>query len=222
MTFILGFGDSVPAGGGGCHTNFVTEYANLVHQFSGSAPTVYNKSVSGSTSHLLVSQCDNKEIQLLIQQATVILIMTGANDYNSAFGQARRTGDCSIYLPIAAQLQQNVTESLQMISKLNTTAQIVVLGYWASMEDGAVAVKNYDTTAMAASLACTASTNTALSVATFAHRNVSYLNTGAVFQQNTRDSNTDLLQPDGDHPNVKGHQVIAQAIYDLLDTPGGG
>jgi lysophospholipase L1-like esterase len=95
---------------------------------------------------------------------------------------------------------------------LNKTAHVVVLDYWASMEDGKVAAKDYNSTAMAASIACTTSTNAALFLAAEA-TSATYVSTYTAFKgANGTKDDTNLLQPDGDHPDPAGHLVIAKAI----------
>jgi len=211
---VVGFGDSVPAGGGGCNcVNFVSAYANIVAKNTGGKPGVDNFAVSGSTSADFLDQLSDSKVRAAVADATDILIMTGANDYNDAFDQASLGGSAGkLYPPVAAAVEDNVTSAINKIQDLNSTAHVVVLDYWASMEDGAVAAKDYDATAMAASIACTASTNQALLLAAKA-TGATYVSTYTAFKGvNGAKDDTDLLQPDGDHPDPAGHQVIAQAI----------
>jgi lysophospholipase L1-like esterase len=211
---VVGFGDSVPSGGGGCNcVNFVSAYANLVGKTTGVKPAVDNFAVSGSTSADFLDQLSDSKIRAAVEDATTILIMTGANDYNDAFDQASIGGSVSkLYAPVADAVEDNVTTAINKIQDLNSGAHVVLLDYWASMEDGAVAKKDYDATAMAASIACTTSTNNALALAAKA-TGATYVSTYTAFKgaDGTKDD-TALLQPDGDHPDPAGHQVIAQAI----------
>ncbi len=211
---VVGFGDSVPAGGGGCDcVNFVSAYATDVGKTTGVKPGVDNFAVSGSTSADFLDQMSDSKIWDAVADATDILIMTGANDYNDAFAQASLGASVNkLYPPVAAAVEDNVTSAIEKIQGLNSTAHVVLLDYWASMEDGAVAAKNYDATAMAASVACTTSTNAALVLAAQA-TGATYVSTYTAFKgPNGTKDDTDLLQPDGDHPDPAGHQVIAQAI----------
>lgn len=211
---VVGFGDSVPAGGGGCDcVNFVSAYANIVGKNTGVQPGVDNFAVSGSTSADFLDQMSDSKIRDAVADATDILIMTGANDYNDAFAQASLGGNVNkLYPPVAAAVEDNVTSAIEKIQGLNSTAHVVLLDYWASMEDGAVATKNYDATAMAASIACTTSTNDALALAAKA-TGATYVSTYTAFKgPNGTKDDTNLLQPDGDHPDPEGHQVIAQAV----------
>jgi lysophospholipase L1-like esterase len=211
---VVGFGDSVPAGGGHCNcTNFVTAYGNLVAAHTGIKPTVHNFAVSGSTSADLVDQMAESAVRAAVAGASTILIMTGANDYDDAFDEVSiGVEPDKAYGPVATAVEDNVTTVIGKIRALNRSAHVVVLDYWASMEDGAVAAKDYDVPTMRASLECTASTNSALALAAKA-TGAAYVSTYTAFKgaQGTKDD-TALLMPDGDHPNPTGHQVIAKAI----------
>jgi lysophospholipase L1-like esterase len=123
-----------------------------------------------------------------------------------------------MYPPVATAVQENVSTIIDKIHALNPGAHVVVLDYWAAMEDGAVAAKDYDPTAMAASIACTSAVNDALSVAAKA-TGALYLSTYTAFKgpSGTNDP-TGLLAADGDHPNAAGHQLIARTIYAALPT----
>jgi lysophospholipase L1-like esterase len=157
---IVAFGDSVPFGTHCTCTNFVDAYANLIGAHTHTKITVDNFSVSGSRSAGVVNLLGQSNVQAAVATAKTVLIMTGANDYNDAFDQAGLGAATSkVYPPVAADVQDNVTTAIGKIQSLNPKAHVVLLDYWASMEDGAVAKKDYDATAMAASIACTASTN---------------------------------------------------------------
>ncbi|HEX3610552.1 MAG TPA: SGNH/GDSL hydrolase family protein [Sporichthyaceae bacterium] len=210
---IVAFGDSVPAGVHCSCTNFVDYYANLVTEKVQKKYTTDNFAVSGSRSGDVVNLLAQAKVQSALKTATTVLIMTGANDYNDAFDQASLGADFSkLYPNVATAVQDNVTTAVQKIQALNAAAHVVVLDYWASMEDGAVASKDYDKTAMTASLACTASTNAALALAAKA-TNATYVSTLTAFKgsKGTKDD-TDLLASDGDHPDAAGHALIARTI----------
>lgn len=206
---IVGFGDSVPAGGGGCYTNFVSEYVRLLDQ----TPLMYNHSVSGSTSIQLLELINKSStIQEHLSKADVALIMTGANDYNVVFDAARKSGDFSDYDTVASQLDVNVSSIIQVIKRLNSKIKIVLFGYWACMLDGKVASKEYDDISMKASLACTKSANDAIVAA---KSDCIYISTYDVFYNGDYPpiDITDLLQPDGNHPNAFGHRNIAAKVF---------
>jgi lysophospholipase L1-like esterase len=214
---VVGFGNSVPSGTACNCTNFVSAYAAMVGSATNSKATVDNDAVSGSTSADVVNLLTKSSVQNQLRAATTVLIMTGANDFNDAFDQVSLGAPAdATYAPVATAVQDNVTTIIDKIHSLNAGAHVVILDYWASMEDGAVAAKDYDATAMAASLACTTYTNDALAAAAKAS-NALYVSTLTAFKgPNGSNDDTNLLAADGDHPNAAGHQLIAQTISAVL------
>jgi len=189
----------------------------MVGAATNTTPTVDNDAVSGSTSADLVNALTKSSIQAHVRAATTVLIMTGANDFNDAFDEVSLGAPAdATYAPVATAVQDNVSTILDKIHSLNAGAHVVVLDYWAAMEDGAVAAKDYDATAMAASLASTTYVNDALAAAAKAG-NAIYVSTLTAFKgpAGTNDD-TALLAPDGDHPDAAGHQLIARTIYAVL------
>ena len=216
---VLGFGNSVPSGTACSCTNFVSAYAAMVGSGTSTKPIVDNNSVPGSTSADVVNQLGGTNVQAQVKAATTVLIMTGANDFNDAFDQVSLGAPAeNTYAPVATAVQDNVTAIVEKIHSLNGGAHVVVLDYWAAMEDGAVAAKDYDATAMAASVACTTAVNDALAVAAKA-TGATYVSTYTAFKgpDGTNDP-TALLAADGDHPDAAGHQLIARTVYAVLPT----
>jgi lysophospholipase L1-like esterase len=200
--------------------NFVSAYAAMVAAGKSARPIVDNDAVSGSTSADVVNQLAHAgAVQAHVRAATTVLIMTGANDFNDAFDAVSLGAPAATtFPPVATAVQDNVTALVQKIQALNHNAHVVVLDYWAAMEDGAVAARDYDEPAMAASVASTSYVNDALAVAAKA-TGALYVSTYTAFKgpAGTNDP-TALLAADGDHPNAAGHQLIARAIYTALPS----
>jgi len=214
---VVGLGNSVPSGAACACENFVSAYAAMVSTATNTKATVDNDAVAGSTSADVVNQLTLAAVQAQLKAATTVLIMTGANDFNDAFDQVSLGSPASqAYAPVATAVQDNVTAVVEKIHSLNAAAHVVVLDYWAAMEDGAVAAKDYDAPTMAASLACTTSVNSALAVAARTTNAVYVSTLTALKGPNGTDDPTSLLAADGDHPDAAGHQVIAKAIYAAL------
>jgi len=217
---VVGLGNSVPSGSACSCVNFVSAYAAMVAAGKNAKATVDNDAVSGSTSADVVNQLTNKSaVQAHVRAATTVLIMTGANDFNDAFDAVSLGAPAAtMFPPVATAVQDNVTAVVQRIQALNRNAHVVVLDYWAAMEDGAVAARDYDPPTMAASLASTNYVNDALSVAAKA-TGALYVSTYTAFKgpAGTNDP-TGLLAADGDHPNAAGHQLIARTIYTVLPS----
>jgi acyl-CoA thioesterase I len=216
---VVGLGNSVPSGSACSCVNFVKAYAQMVAGATSSQATVDNDAVSGSTSADVVNLLTKGSVQAHVRAASTVLIMTGANDFNDAFDAVSLGAPAaSTFGPVATAVQDNVTAAVQKILALNPSAHVVVLDYWAAMEDGAVAARDYDPPTMAASVASTNYVNDALAVAAKA-TGALYLSTYAAFKgpAGTNDP-TALLAPDGDHPNAAGHQLIARTIYAALPS----
>lgn len=206
---MLAFGDSVPAGGGGCYTNFVTEYARLLPV----PPLTWNHSVSGSTSSDLLVLINKPSILEQLSQASLVLIMTGANDYSGLFDSVCvNNGPYDLRRTI---LQNNLYAVVSKIRAKNATTQIVLFDYWAAMKDGQVMIKEYTPSQIIAANMCTASANAAISGVVKELTGVKLLSTYAVFNEPNGEV-TNLLQPDGNHPNAAGHELIAQALLKLV------
>jgi lysophospholipase L1-like esterase len=215
---VVGLGDSVPAGGGGCDcTNFVQAYAQLIEANTGKPSAVENFAVGGTTSGDVVDELSQPAVIAALKMATIVLIMTGANDYDDVFDEAGIGIDpADIYPPIATVVQDNVTTTITKIKALNKKAKVVVLDYWAAEEDGAVARSQYDVTTQAAAIAATVSVNTALAIAAKA-AGATYVSTYTAFKgkEGTQDD-TNLLLADGDHPDPAGHALIAGTLAAVL------
>jgi lysophospholipase L1-like esterase len=216
---VVGLGNSVPSGTACSCENFVSAYAAMVAAGTNTKVTVDNDAVSGSTSADVVDQLSMSAVQAQVNSATTVLIMTGANDFNDAFNQVSLGASAAeTYAPVATAVQENVTTIVEKIHALNAGAHVVVLDYWAAMEDGAIAARDYDAATMAASIASTTYVNDALAVAAKATGAI-YVSTYAEFKGPTGTNDpTALLAADGDHPDAAGHQLIARTIYAALPT----
>ncbi len=211
---VVGFGDSVPAGAHcGC-PSFLQQYADRVGVATGTRPVVDNLAVDGSTSADLVELTGTDRVRKAVAQATVVVIMAGANDYEEAFQAVGAGAASSRYEPVAAAVRENVSAAIESIRSVNPAAAVVVADYWAAMEDGAVAQRDYTRTQLSAARQATQSLNDALwSVKSAA--GVAWVSTRQAFRDQGEDD-TDLLLPDGDHPNAAGTTVIADALAAVL------
>jgi acyl-CoA thioesterase-1 len=97
-----------------------------------------------------------------------------------------------------------------------------VLGYWNVVEDGDVGRSDYGADGAAEAAIATDQANTALRQAAQAAVAV-FLDTSDALNGDDGDGDpTDLLTSDGDHPNRRGHEAIAQAVYSALPDPKHG
>jgi lysophospholipase L1-like esterase len=87
---------------------------------------------------------------------------------------------------------------------------VVLADYWAAMEDGQVAQRDYSPAQLAAAKAATDSLNRVVQ-ATARATHTHWVSTWQAFHGRYSDV-TELLLPDGDHPNPAGTTVIADAL----------
>lgn len=211
---VVTLGDSVPAGTACDCDPFPDLYA---HMLSPNA-TSDNLAKPGFTSDDVVSQITDADTKAELAQASTVLIMVGANDLAAAFDN---DGDDATYQATAAQVTSNLKTVVTAIRTLHGgPVQIVVLGYWNVVKDGAVGLAQYGADGLATAVQATKYCNQALRQAADAS-GARYVTTVPVFKGQNHDQDpTSLLAADGDHPNAQGHQAIAQAVYAAL--PFGG
>jgi acyl-CoA thioesterase-1 len=205
---VVALGDSVPAGSACDCVPFPTLYAR---RLSPAGRTVM-LAQGGFTSADVLAQVGDAANSAALRSASIVLIMAGANDVAATF----EAGDASTadYLTAAAQVRTNLTATLARIRQLDGAAvPIMVLGYWNVVEDGDVGRADYGSAEAAETVTITGYTNDAISAAASAG-NALYVSTTASFRgaDGTADP-TGLLATDGDHPNAKGHEAIAAAVY---------
>jgi lysophospholipase L1-like esterase len=205
---VVGFGDSVPTGlHCGC-TNFIQQYATAI------GGTADNLAQNGSTSLNLVHLLQTARAWKAVENASVVVIMTGANDYNSAFYAVSNGASPSRYTAVTQQVKANVTTAVNKIRSINPKADVVIVDYWAAMEAGKVAQQNYNAATQKAALESTEAVDGALwAVAQKLHTD--WLSTFQLYYRPGIDV-TSLLASDGNHPDAAGTALIATALNALL------
>lgn len=211
---VVALGDSVPAGTACDCDPFPDLYARMLSPAASAA----NLARPGYTSNDVRGQIDDDGTDDTLRKATVVLIMAGANDLAATFDD---DGDDAAYQSTAAQVVANVRATIDGIRQVHVSpVQIVVLGYWNVVKDGAVGLATYGSDGVAAAENATRYCNEALRQAAESD-GARYVTTRVAFKGENRDQDpTGLLAPDGDHPNARGHQAIADVVYAAL--PAGG
>jgi lysophospholipase L1-like esterase len=210
---VVGFGDSVPAGQHCACPSFVQQYADRVGTRSGTKSVVENLAVDGSNSADLLRLIGTTQGRQAVERATTVVIMTGANDYQAAFKAVAAGGSPAQYQQVAARVQSDLTMAVGRIHLLNRRAHVVIADYWAAMEDGQMAQRDYTPAQLTAARQATDSLNAALLAASQA-THTAWVSTWQAFH--AQSDVTDLLLPDGDHPNSIGTAVIAEALDAVL------
>jgi len=211
---VVGLGDSVPAGSAcGC-----TDYVNLLAHGLGVDVSSTNLAVPGQTSSGLLDQLSAADVRAAVANADVVVVTIGANDVEaddpSTCGSGQDGASC--YSSELSGLSQNLDRVVSaVVSITRPGARVLLTGYWNVFLDGAVArAHGADYVRMAD--AVTREVNSRISSAATAN--------GAVFvdlftpfrgADGSKDC-TELLAPDGDHPDAAGHALIAQTLLAAL------
>lgn len=216
---VVGLGDSVPAASRcGC-AGFVTGVAQRLSQ-RGHAVAAVNLAAPGATSDNLVDDLTDAHERSVIAGSDVVLVEIGANDINfNALYDSDCLGAVSCWKGDLTNLDANVRSILRTLQGLRSSdpAAIAVLGYWNVGEagdvgaaEGSVYVRN--------ARALTDAVNDVLERDAAAAGTV-YVDTYAAFGSDDSTA-TGLLAADGDHPNAKGHDILAQAVVTALRAAG--
>lgn len=203
---VLALGDSVPAGVACDCVPFPELYAR---QLTPSAAAI-NLAEGGYTSDDVQEQIERADTKAAIRRAGVIMLMVGANDVALAFDDSAVA---------ATRVGRNVRASVARIRAIHGgDVQVLVFGYWNVVEDGDVGRADYTADRVNEAEAATRRTNDALRHAAEASDAV-YVSTDVPFKghDGAKDP-TGLLAADGDHPNARGHQLIARAALAALPS----
>ncbi|MFG1909989.1 SGNH/GDSL hydrolase family protein [Kribbella sp. NPDC048928] len=216
---VVALGDSVTSGSNCNCSAFPQLYGDLLHNRTGTPIAVSNLGVAGLDSAGLLQRLDQRDspVELATSGANVVLLTIGANDFgdhHDTVTSGQCTGDC--VADEYEQLTVNLDKILARIHALrdNHPTTILMTGYWNVFEDGDVAARQYPPTGRTASDQLTLRTNAAIDAAATAD-DATYVDIYTPFKDSQ--NITSLLAPDGDHPNLAGHNLIAQLL--LAATP---
>jgi acyl-CoA thioesterase I len=200
-------GDSVPAGSA-CRCQ---PYPPLV---GGPARTA-NDAVPGYRSQDVVDQLDqDRGAQAEVARSSVVLIEVGAND-------VAETEACGIrvacYQPDLGPLRANLDRIVARVHQLDHTRplQVVLIDYWSVWLAGQYA-QDRGAAYVSAADRLTAQVNAVIVGVADRTGSVHVDLVRAFSGPDGTDDETDLLAPDGDHPNAAGQARIAQAVEQAL------
>jgi lysophospholipase L1-like esterase len=211
---VVTLGDSVPAGTNCECDPFPDLYARDLRPPGVSV----NDSEPGFTSADVRRQLGDRTVRAALDDASIVLIMIGANDVADAFDHDNT--DTAGFQTAADTVERNVDAIVTTIRGDRTPAPVVlVLGYWNVVKDGAVGLAEYGATGERSAVQATRITNAALRRAA-TDSGARYVTTTPVFKGKSRNQDpTALLATDGDHPDAAGHQAIAQAVHAAQPAP---
>ena len=212
---MVALGDSVPSGMHCACTPFPQQYAAQVARHTGRTVRMTNDAVSGATSADVLAQLRTASVQRAVRGSATALVMIGANDFEYAFsGVLAHQRRAWVAFPrVANRVQANVTQAVRVLHELRPGIRVLVADYWNVMKDGRVGLARYGAWGESKAVQATAYANAALRRAAAA-TGATMVSTYVPFKgtRGTVDP-TPLLAADGDHPNARGHAVIAAAFY---------
>ena len=218
---VVALGDSVASGGPCLCKPFPQLYVQALSDARGVLASVQNLGQNGEDSNGLLGELEGSGTSQAteVKGADIVLVTIGANDFSAKHDLVTR-GQCSGGLGTdcvadeVAQVRRNVAAIVATIHRLRgyRATSVLVTGYWDVFEDGAVAKSSFSGSGVAASMALTREANGAIKAgATSA--GATYVDLLAPFHGPASGGvTTALLGPDGDHPNAKGQEVIAQRL----------
>lgn len=207
-------GDSVASGMHCSCTPFPQQYAAQVARSTGHPVTMRNLAFPGATSVDVLSQVGQSSVQSTVRSSATALVMIGANDFEYAFqGVLAHQRRAWVAFPrVARRVQANVTTIVQTLQRLHPGIRVVVADYWNVMRDGKVGLRTYGAWGESKAVQATTYANQGLARAASA-TGATLVSTYTAFKgsRGTGDP-TALLASDGDHPNARGHALIASVF----------
>lgn len=180
-----------------------------------------NVGLAGLTSGQLLESLSRKgsDDGRLVRSADIDLITIGANDFGDdhdavTSGACTPAGDADCTSDELEQLATNLDAVIAAIHRLRDgrPTAILITGYWNVFEDGDVARSSFPEAGRAAAKKLTTTVNRVIEAAAQTS-GARYVDLAGPFATKAPDGDpTDLLAPDGDHPNAAGHAVIAEAL----------
>lgn len=212
---MVSFGDSVPSGARCACTAFPTQYAALVARHTGRAVRMTNDAVGGATSASVLQQLQTMSVRSAVHASGTVLVMVGANDFVTPFRRVLHHQEeaRAAFRPVAAVVRRHVAELVRELHALRPGIRVLVGNYWNVVKDGRVARQQYGAWGLAKANEATRYANRALARAA-RENGATLISTYVPFkgEHGHRDP-TALLAADGDHPNARGHAVIAEAYF---------
>jgi lysophospholipase L1-like esterase len=212
---VVGLGDSVVSGSRCDCEPFVGRYAELLQSQTGTGVQSTNEGRPGLTAGQLADLLHpGTPVADEVARADVVLVTVGANDLQPAL-DAWQAGGCaaSCQAEQVSAMRSNLRLALGRLAALTAPRrpEVLVTTYWNVFADGQVARRASGEAYLAWSDAITRAANTAI-CATAHQVGDRCVDLYRPFKDDGTTDPTPLLADDGDHPDAKGHDVIAHAL----------
>ena len=216
---IVGLGDSVTSGEHCACDDYVTGFGHLLQARDGVRVEVTDDGESGSTSDGLARELgSDKDLRTDVGRADVVVVTMGANDLAPALA-AWRNGSCPARCsdPEIATMRVDLGRVLDTVQGLDPGRpggdhpRVLVTTYWNVFTDGDVARKAERPGFLAWSDDVTRRANAAITQVAARH-GATLVDLYAPFKGGGGADPTDLLAPDGDHPDAAGTALISRTV----------
>lgn len=219
----MALGDSVPAGSGCDCDPFPELTGPLLAERTGRPAVVDNLAVGGQTSADVLEELGDPEVIARIRRADVVIVEVGANDFDEDLADSPHCADPGTAVCEAPALAATRTILGRIIGAIGAQARpadarTVVMGYWNVFRDGEVGAAR-GPTYVAASAKLTDAFNATVDGLARAE-GVLYADALTPFKRDGSKDATFALAPDGNHPNVLGHRLLAESVLASLDRAG--
>jgi lysophospholipase L1-like esterase len=217
---VVGLGDSVPSGSQCDCTSYVSLVGQQFGAYSGRPSSVDNLARDGLTTSGLLAQLQLPAVRSAVADADLVMITIGANDFDEeslTVPACQPATALSCYQSALSAQQAELSALLAQVNLVHSRpgTTTIVTGYWNVFLDGRVG-RSQGAAYVAASNALTMADNGLIAAVTTAHADT-YVDIYTPFKGDGSRDDTDLLAPDGDHPNAAGHRLIAQTIVNTLE-----
>src|SRR6478735_3534611 len=220
---VVALGDSVPSAGSCDCTGYVERLSASLRRATGRPVTVHNDATGGWTTADVEKDLTSPSTSRHLSNADLVIVEVGANDFDldrvdDPACLPASTSSCwrSTMSDLRAGLAQIVSDI--RTADRNPEVHIAVVGYWNVTVDGAVGQSRGDAFVTGSDDLTRAVNSTIARVASTL--NAVYVDAYSPLKGDGSLDPTSALLNDGDHPNAKGHAIIAKAVLDALTSAG--